>query len=278
MTSISNFGQTGPYRDLKSSDTITYAMGGVMWSTGVPARPPVALARNIKMYECGWIAVTATLGAWYGATEDGIGEYVDCSMMEALLGSSDRRDTQLTSYAYSGLTTFRQDQSAVRNMCLPGGYYPTEDGYVLMAVTPAIMMKYAQAIGRPDLFSDPRFINFLDITHVADMDATFLEWLGDKGKQDASQEMQDYGVVLTPVNTPADTFNDPHFKERGFWVEIDHPVTGKMTYPGAPIDMPEGGFRINRPAPLLGQHNEEVYEQLGYVKEDLVKFREGGII
>jgi len=96
MTSISNFGQTGPYRDFKMSDTIAFAMGGAMSATGVPDREPVAVTRNIKMHECGYLAATATMSSWFGARRDGIGEQIDVSIMEALLGSSDRRDCYLT--------------------------------------------------------------------------------------------------------------------------------------------------------------------------------------
>jgi len=72
--------------------------------------------------------------------------------------------------------------------------------------------------------------------------------------------------------------NEPQLQERGFWVEIDHPVVGRLTYPGRPALSAELPWVIRRPAPLLGEHNEEVYTSLGYTKEDLVKLREGGII
>jgi len=87
--------------------------------------------------------------------------------------------------------------------------------------------------------------------------------------------LQTAGVICTPFNSPADVYNDPHFKARRFWTEIDHPETGPLTYPGAPIDMAQGGYRIRRPAPLLGQHNEEIFcGMLGHAREDLVRLRE----
>ncbi|MFQ5925569.1 MAG: CoA transferase, partial [Dehalococcoidia bacterium] len=73
--------------------------------------------------------------------------------------------------------------------------------------------------------------------------------------------------------------NDPHFRERGFWAEIDHPMTGKLTYPGAPIKAEEMPWVIRRSAPLLGQHNEEIYcDRLGYSRQDLVKLKEARVI
>ena len=277
MTSLSNFGQTGPYRDFRSSDLITFAMGGAMHTTGTPDREPVAVARNIKMHECGWVAAAGTLAAWYGAAEDGIGEHVDVSLFEAQLGSTDRRDTQLLAYAYTGYSSPRQGFTARRSF-LPTGFLPAKDGWVMTAVLPQDFAKYANAIERPEILQDPRFQNVFDVSVAPDMDGIFLEWLGERGKQEASEYLQDRGVMSAPVNTPADIYNDRHFHERGFWVEIDHPATGPVTYPGAPIDMGEGGFTVRRPAPMLGQHNEEVLSALGYAKEEQAKLREAGVI
>ena len=76
-----------------------------------------------------------------------------------------------------------------------------------------------------------------------------------------------------------EVLNDTHFKERGCWTEIDHPETGKLTYFGRPINAEDMPWIIRRPAPLLGEHNGEIYsKKLGYSKEDLIKLREAGII
>ncbi len=278
MTSISNFGQTGPYRDYKTSDLITFAMGGAMNQTGVPDRPPVHVARNLKLCECGWLAATGTLGAWWGARRDGIGEHVDVSLMEALLGSTDRRDTNLLTYAYTGFTTKRTNPTEGRMMIIPGGYFPCKDGWVIFVCTIPSWPKLGTLLGRPDLHKDPRFQNLFDLTHASEIDGMVLEWLAERTKQQAAEEGQAMDIAVTPINTPKDVVNDKHLRERGFWIEIDHPVTGRLTYPGAPIDMGEGGFKVRMPAPLLGQHNKEVYGKLGYTGEDLVRLRERGVI
>jgi len=122
--------------------------------------------------------------------------------------------------------------------------------------------------------SDPRFNNPNDLSLVPEVDGAFIAWLMERTKQEASEQLQSKNTICTPFNTPADIFNDRHFKERNFWVEIDHPVAGRLTYPGAPIDMPDGGYQIRRPAPLLGQHNEEILcGVLGYSNEELVRLR-----
>ncbi|MFC2000683.1 CaiB/BaiF CoA transferase family protein [Chloroflexota bacterium] len=278
MTSISNFGQTGPYRDFKSSDLITFAMGGAMNATGPPDRPPVGVTQNVKMYEAGWLAAVATAGACYGAKNTGAGDHIDVSLMETQLGSTDRRDTHLLTYAYTGFTTPRQDSSTGRWAVSSSGYLRCKDGWVLIICPPAMWPKLCSALGMPELENDPRFQNLLDMTYASDIDSIVSEWLSTRTRQQATEEMQAAGVAVTPLNTPADVVKDRHLNARGFWVEIEHPVTGKVTYPGAPMDMSEGGFQVRMPAPLLGQHNVEVYGNLGYSREDLVRLRAESVI
>jgi len=278
MTSISNFGQTGPYRDFKSSDLITFAMGGAMNSTGTQDRPPVGVTRNVKMYEAGWLAAIATTAAGYSAQKAGLGDYIDVSLMETQLGSTDRRDTHLLSYAYTGYTTPREDLTTARWTVVSSGYLRCKDGWVLVICPPVMWPKMCRALGMPELMNDPRFQNLYDLTYASDIDGILAEWLSTRTKQQATEEMQAAGVAVTPISTPEDVVNDRHLNERGFWVKIDHPVTGKVTYPGAPMDMSEGGFQVRMPAPLLGQHNVEVYGRLGYTREDLVRLRATGVI
>jgi crotonobetainyl-CoA:carnitine CoA-transferase CaiB-like acyl-CoA transferase len=270
MTSISNFGQTGPYRNYQANDIITYAMGGAMSSTGLPDREPVNVARNIKLFECGWLAAVATLGVWMGAAKDGIGDHIDFSLMEAQAGSTDRRSTQLLGYSYCGDNTLREDLSKDRGTCLPNTYMPVKDGWILPVITAPRWKAFTQALGRPELLEDERFQDILDVTYAYEMDGIFLEWIGDKGKEQVSREMQAMGLPVTPINTPEDAMKSDHFRQRGFWIEIDHPEAGIITYPGAPVDMAEGGFALRRPAPLLGQHNGERFaEQPGKPEEAL---------
>ncbi|MBI4639776.1 MAG: CoA transferase, partial [Candidatus Tectomicrobia bacterium] len=105
MTSISNFGQTGPYRDFPASEIVLYGMGGSMLSSGLPDREPVKLARNVGQYQTGVMAAVATMTAFYGANYRGIGQHIDMAIFETQSGSIDRRQTALVNYAYTGYTS-----------------------------------------------------------------------------------------------------------------------------------------------------------------------------
>jgi crotonobetainyl-CoA:carnitine CoA-transferase CaiB-like acyl-CoA transferase len=102
MTSISNFGHNGPYRDFKASEIVEYAMGGEMYSTGIEGREPLKLGGNVVQYQAGTIAAVATMGALFAARYQGVGQHVDVSIMETQAGTVDRRLQHLLAYAYGG--------------------------------------------------------------------------------------------------------------------------------------------------------------------------------
>ncbi len=103
-------------------------------------------------------------------------------------------------------------------------------------------------------------------------------WIMERTRREIVEVCQASRVLSAPINTTEDLLADPQFRERGFWAEVEHPVVGKLTYPGRPAICAELPWKIRKPAPLLGQHNVEVYTSLGYSRDDIVKLREGGII
>jgi crotonobetainyl-CoA:carnitine CoA-transferase CaiB-like acyl-CoA transferase len=162
----------------------------------------------------------------------------------------------------------------------PGGIFPCEDGYVdlvggmlfwdrvvkAMGLDPEEMAKYGTVVGQFDADLKEEF-----------MSKYWWPWVSEHTKDEIITATQGAKLYSTPLNTAEDLVNDPHWKERGYFVEIDHPVAGKFKYPGAPVKSPD--WVIRSPAPLLGQHNEEIYcDKLGYTKLDLVKLRECGVI
>ena len=127
MTSISNFGQTGPYRDFRTSDLIIYGMGGEMYSTGLEDREPLKLGENVVLYQAGAIAATATMGAVFS---DG-SQHVDVSLMETQVGSIDRRMSMLLAYQYNGEISRRSATATAGGY--PNGVFICLDGYVQIA-------------------------------------------------------------------------------------------------------------------------------------------------
>jgi crotonobetainyl-CoA:carnitine CoA-transferase CaiB-like acyl-CoA transferase len=281
MVSISSFGQTGPYRDFKASEIVEYAMGGEMYSTGIAGREPLKLGGNVVQYQAGTVAAVATLGAFYAAEFQGIGQHVDVSILETQAATADRRIVYLMGYIMAGVITTRwpPPREAVRMLIMPQGVYPCRDGFVNTLSLPQWWPRYIEALGMPELKDDPRFQNIYSAEAGMEFDAIWYSWLADHDKQELFEIFLKSKIASAPVNSPEDLLNNVQLKAREYFVEVDHPKTGKVLYPGAAFKLSESPWKIRCPAPLLGQHNDEIYcGQLGYSKEDLVKLREGGII
>lgn len=281
MASISSFGQTGPYRDFKASEIVEYAMGGEMYSTGTAGREPLKLGGNVTQYQAGTVAAVSIMGGLYAAQSQGVGQHVDVSIMETQAGSTDRRIIYLLAYACAGVITTRwpPPREAVRMMILPQGVYPCKDGFVNTLSLPQWWPRYLEAMEMPELKDDPRFQNIFSAEAGMEFDAIWYSWLADHTKDELFEIFRRANIASAPVNSPEDILGNPHLKAREYFTEIDHPETGKVTYPGAPIHMMETPPKTRYPAPLLGQHNKDIYcDRLGYTREDLVKLRESGII
>ena len=279
MTSISNFGQTGPYRDFKASELIIYGMGGAMNECGLIEREPLKKGGNVIQYQGGTMAAVATMMALLVAREGGIGQQVDVPLMETQLGTIDRRMAHLLAYQWNKATTARRDPREL--VVYPMGTYPCADGYFELAAIGMLWPCVGRMLDMPELVDDPRFSNVIAQQmpgHKEQFEEIWYPWIVERTKKEVIAKGQEAGVLCGPINNMEEVVNDPHWRERGFWAEIDHPVTGRLTYPGRPIKADGMPWVMRRPAPLLGQHNEEVYGRLGYSKEDLVRLKERGLI
>jgi CoA:oxalate CoA-transferase len=280
MTSISNFGQTGPYRDFKASEIVEYAMGGEMYSTGIAGREPLKLGGNVVQYQAGTVAAVATMGAFIGARYQDIGQHVDVSIMETQAGTIDRRMVFLLGYAYGGVLTNRwpPPRESVKMMFLPAGVYPCKDGFVNVLSLPHWWPRYIEALGVPELRED-RFQNLYNMELTEEFDAIWYSWLADHTKDEVFEIFRRHQLAAAPVSTPRDVLANAHLKDRQYFQEIEHPVAGRLVYPGVPFNMSETPAQDRRPAPLLGEHNEEIYLKiLGYKEDDLIRLKERGVI
>ncbi len=281
LTSISNFGQTGPYRDLLATELTQFAMGGPMNVNGHADYYPLKLGGNVAQYQAGAVAAFAALSSlWAVEGGDDTGDHIDVSIYETQAGFRDRRTTFLVAHVYNGAVGTRP-ATAIR----PGvGIRPCADGYVNIYVTTAAKMKgFLHMIGRGDLAADERtdsgmMLGMLHPELGEEIEASYLGWLMEHGKLEAATIAQDHALLAAPINTVADLVEDRNYHDRGFFETIDHPATGPVVYPGRPFIMNGTPRRPARRAPLLGEHTAEVLGKLGYAKEDLGNLRAHGVI
>lgn len=278
MTSISTFGQTGPYRDYAATELTAFAMGLHMHNEGEPDREPLRFPGPRGQYLAGSHAAAVTFGAYFGAARWGQGQHVDVSILECMAAPPEA-GAVLMNYQFTGNTAGRLGHR--REGAYPFGVYACKDGHVFIyGVVGFFWPRIAAWLGMPELVDDPRFATPLArLEHHGDFDAIFLPWLLERTQQEVFRSAQVYRIPVTPVYTVDELLRDRQLNARGFFTEIAHPVAGAFTYPGLPFKLPESASRPQRPAPLLGQHNREIYgERLGYGREDLVRLRQMGVI
>ena len=231
-----------------------------MYGTGVDVREPLKLGGNLTSYQAGNIATTATMAALMMAERSGRAVHVDLSMFEAQAGSVDRRVTYLLWYLWTGRVVGRQAVDSLR--MLPNSFFETLDGHVLVfTLLPWVprMLDVLDDAGLRQRFAHPDWLHDDDLAD--EIMSVFIPWLfgGDKG--DRARVAQQEKWAITPLNSPVDLLHDPHFTDRDFFVEVDHPVAGRFRQPGAPFrigDEWDHVWQLGSPAPVLDEHGSEL--------------------
>ena len=275
MTSISNFGQTGPYRDYGAREINLYAMGGLMYITGDPEREPLHMAARLAQYGAGQNAFGATMGALLHRDLSGIGQHVDVAISEYL---ATILENALSQYSYTG-SNFRRTGNRGYGRAA-WGPYPCRDGYVGVIAGPDHKWpEMAELMGIAEL-ADERFSDRAGRAENADeLDALMLPWLMRHDRHEIFERAQNSGLAFAYVATPEDILSWEHLRERGFFAEVEHASAGRMEHPTMPWRVSgNDGWNLDA-APTLGQHNIEVYfGMLGYDRGDVVRMRGMGIV
>ena len=281
VTSITGFGQTGPRSGWKSSDLVAGAMGGPLYVTGDAEDPPVSLAGQQQFLMACAFAASASMMALLCAGRTGKGQHVDIALQETTLAVSH----------ISGVGKWLDDGIIPRRVgtgltaSVPSGAYPCTDGRIyLMVNRPAHWKALAQWIheetGNEEvldpLFEGPssRRIEYREL-----LDLFISELTGRHTVEEIFHEGQRRHIAFTPFRSPQGVADDPHLASRNYFVELDHPRVGRLRYPGAPF-RPEGTpWALSRPAPGIGEHNDEVFRgELGLGEETLRTLSETGVI
>ncbi len=279
MTSITPFGLTGPHRDYKTNNLVAFHRGGVGYSTPTSVEDPdtespLKAGGNQGDLAAAVAAASATMGALFARLQTGDGQHVDLSQHEAL---AYLMRASITAYSYGNPLRSR---SVVDRLGL-AGLFECQDGFVSISVgRDNHWQGLIDCMGNPEWAADPICETRESRTQYVDVLRVFIQdWITGWKKQELYELLQGHHVPCFPVNNTEDVLNSNHFRERGFFVEVDHPETGPITYPGAPHKFSDPHWQVRRPAPRLGEHNQEIYcGRLGLSKQELVLLRETGVI
>jgi len=279
--SISGFGTSGPLKDKPAFDGMIQAMGGAMSVTGFKGGPPALQGFPMGDLGGGLYAVQGVLAALYAREKTGLGQEISISLL----------DVQIALQAHIGqlfLVSGKVPQpiGSSHETNVPIGAFQTRDGsYVQISCpTQKFYENLAQVISRLDGFGDlpcdPRFATpELRIKHKAELDEILAKAFATRGPGEWVEALDEGQVPSAKVNNLAEALSNPQVLHRSMVVELDHPVSGKYKSAGSPIKMTQTENETFNPAPLLGQHNQEVLTGLlDYSPEEVEGFKREGVI
>src|SRR5574341_586501 len=265
LLSLSGFGQDGPYANYKTTDLIGTAMGGLVYISGDPKMAPCNPPETQSYYYARLFgAYGAMLALWQRETR-GIGAWIDTSIQASMA----LHEHVAFNYSAEGRVMKRAGSQHQHNA--PANLYQCKNGWIALFITQTHCPLLLKVWDDHDpALDDPKWINSnLRRQHADYINAQVTSFTSRFLKEDLAEMMQENGIPGLPVNTPSDFMKDAHIQAREFFSAVTHCVLGTFAQPGAPfmIDGKRGG---PRPAPLAGQHNQEVFcGELGLSASDL---------
>ena len=271
--SISGFGQSGPWADRPGFDLIAQAMSGVMSVTGHPGSPPVKAGVPVADIGCALFATYAILSAYIGREKSGEGQFIDASLFDAALAFSvwDISD-------YWGTGRIPQPVGTANQMSAPYQAVRSADGYFVMgAPNVRLWTRLCTVLGREELLDDPRFI---DIPARLANRAILIEELEKTFTQKDSEtwvvELLAAGLPAGRMNTYPEAFESEHALHRQMRMEVPHPIEGSVPNIGFPVKLSGTPQQIRHPAPLLGEHRDDVLTGFGLPADEIESLRAEG--
>ena len=284
LTRVSVYGQTGPYRDRPGLDRNGIALGGLLYITGYPDRPPVRPGVIVSDYLTGVFNAFAIVSALYerdrrARETDSAprGQWVELSLYESIL-----RIMEHTLAAYDRLGIVREREGNRLKNSAPLDNWETRDGkYVcIIAAGDGLFPRLARAMEREDLLGDPRFATMARrAEHGDEINAIVAAWCKERTAREVQDVLERHEVPFGVAASAADIFADPHVAARGDIVAVDDPVIGPLRMQGVYPRFSRTPGAIRAGAPRLGAHNDEVYGGLlGLTAEERARLAREGVI
>jgi len=297
MTSITPFGQSGPYAHYKTTDIVGVALSGTMWQQGEADRAPVRIPAPQFYLQGGLQGAMGTMVAHYHRELAGEGQYIDQSCQQAmiltLLHSPEFWDVYKENIRGRGPVTVRPRPTPPGPL-FTKSIHRCKDGYVMIRLmggaqvgqvaSSRAMVEWANEDGYMLELKDFDWATH-DSETVTQEDTDYRyrlleDFLLTKTKAECLERAVEHAIMLMPINDVRDVVESPQVLYRRFFEEVEHPELGEtIIYPGFPVIMNETRPGIQHRAPLIGEHNEEVYEkELGISKEQLAILKNRGAI
>jgi CoA:oxalate CoA-transferase len=275
--SVTAFGQYGPYAHWRGYDILAQAISGYMSITGFPDNPPTRSGQSISDYYAGMLCAFSIMAALHYRQRTGKGQRIDMALLDSLITALDNLGER---YTVGGEILTRKGNISFAGSS--SGVYPTIDGHVAIAAGSSnlVWRRFCHIIGQPELADDPKFATTAARrTYQTETAAIIQGWTQQRTKAEVVSTLAEAGVPAAPVNNVAEMVADPHIQAREMFVELEHPTYGPVKITGTPLKLSETPGKVERLAPLPGEHNQEIFSGLlGYAPEDLARWQEEGVI
>ncbi len=273
---ITPFGQAGPWRNYKANDMAGIALGNLLYLAGEPGEPPLQPPGEIAYGMASTYGAFGIAVALYHRLESNKGQYIDVSMHEC---AGHIAGYFIPTYGYTGEKPARASRKGEETDLYDP--YRTKNGYARIFIIPVEQWRrLVDWMGRPPSISGPEFEKMAyRRKHPDIVVGAIAEFCSRFTKEELYDEGQKRRIAVTPINTAGEFMNMPQTKERGIFVDMEHPAVGEYKQFGVVPRLMDTPGRIYRPAPLLGEHNDEIYRgELGMSADDLVALRAEGVI
>jgi crotonobetainyl-CoA:carnitine CoA-transferase CaiB-like acyl-CoA transferase len=274
LVSLTGFGQDGPYAQFKTPDIVGNAMGGLLYISGDPQMTPCNPPETQSYYYASLFASYGVMLALWQREMRGIGAWIDASIQASMA----LHEHVAFNYSAEGRVMKRAGSQHQHNA--PANLFQCKNGWIALFVTQnhwPILLKVWE--DHDPALDDPKWINSNLRRQNADyINAQVTSFTSRFLKEDLAELMQKNGIPGLPVNSPSDFIKDPHIQAREFFGIVKHPVLGTFAQPGCPF-MVDGKRDAPSAAPLLGQHNHEVFcGELGLSASELAVLAAEGVI
>ena len=275
--SITAFGQEGPYARQRGYDMLAQAISGYMSINGYPDGPPTRSGQSISDYYAGMLCAFSIVSALRHRDRTGKGQHIDIALLDSMIVALDNLGER---YTIGGELLTRAGNVSFGGSA--SGVYPTTDGHVAIAAgtSDLVWRRFCKVTGRPELATDPEFATVPARRDRRDRVAALIQsWTGARSKSEVVTALSEAGVPAASVNNVAEMVADPQVQAREMFVDYDHPTYGPLKVTGTPLKLSETPGRIERLAPLPGEHNEEIFVGLlGHSKDELARWQAEGVI
>jgi crotonobetainyl-CoA:carnitine CoA-transferase CaiB-like acyl-CoA transferase len=272
---ITGFGRDGPFADKGGFDLVAQGFAGLMSITGEPGRPPVKTGNPVSDINAGILAAVGILAAYAHRQKTGRGQIVDTSLMEAAL-----QQTYWHAASYFATGESPGPLGSAHILTAPYQAFTARDGWInIGGANQANWERIADVLGHPEWRADPRYAtNTARMQNLPALVAAMNEVLAQKTRAEWLALLDEAGVPAGPVHSLGEALTHPQTIARGMVVDLVHPQAGPTKALGCPIHFSATPTRVERAAPLLGEHTRELLRECSYTDAEIDALATDGIV